>query len=136
MKKFIVFQIVVAILVIATFSSAAKSNEITLGWSLPSYTVLDNNCAEQGYPIPADKTIGVTVRYKVNGAATWNEAETAVGATSYTVTGLAPETTYELSVGPHYVGGTVLCFSPSVLATTPALPPPQGCSNVVVTNVK
>ena len=136
-KKLVIFQLV-AFLVFSTLwgISAADSHEITINWELPTYTVSNGDCATQGYPLPPDKIIEVTVRYRVQGEDTWQEAEAGAGATSYTITGLPPESAYEISVGPHYPGSPVLCFSSSVMAATPGYEPPQGCTSLTVTNVQ
>lgn len=117
-------------------TQAANSSSITVGWTLPTRTISNGDCAVAGYTIPADKPIIVRVQWRVRGTATWQHADTADRAVRYTITSLPAETAYEIRFGPHYGTGAVTCWSNVVLATTPALEPPQGCTDGKVIGVQ
>lgn len=136
MKKSILSLIIALAVLFFTFGVSANSHEATFSWSLPTHTVVDNNCAEQGLAIPAEKVIYTTVQWRLLGTTTWNEAEAGAHITIYTITNLLPEQTYETRVGSHYEGEPILCWTDTVTFSTPALQPPRPCENLQLVDVK
>lgn len=135
MKKQLILYLTVVALLIGIWSSAAQSHDATVQWVLPTNTVLNGDCAVSGFPIPAEYLIVTTVRWRQVGATAWNMAITNPGETAYVITNLSPSTSYEIQVGPNYVGMETppLCFTDTVTITTPAYEPPKPCTNVTAT---
>jgi len=131
--------LLIAILVcslIGSVTQAANSHSISLAWDLPLTTVSDGDCSIAGYPIPPDKPIISRVQWRVLGSTIWNTSDSTDRQKTFTIQDLPPETTYEIRVGAHYGTGIIFCWTNIIQATTPAIEPPQGCTNLQVTDVK
>jgi hypothetical protein len=125
-----------ALFLIMGVTGSASSSSVTIQWTLPTHTALNNDCNQAGYPIPTDKPIITRVQWRTQGATSWTtHLDTPNRAVQIQIPGLAPETAYEIRIGPHYGDGNVLCWSDTILVTTPGFEPPQGCTNVQVLSV-
>jgi len=112
---------------------SADNHEIDLTWTLPTHTVNNNNCNEQGNPVarPIDTTVQY-IQYVPGEEPTWETApsvEAGEGMELTTLTGLPGDTSYIIRIGPHYPNEAVLCWSNPIIVTTPPDAPPQGCSD-------
>jgi len=118
-----------SLLLIWSLPLAAGDHAVNVQWDGPVNEVLNDDCSQAGAAIA--NPLSYTVQYRKVGNVQWLEVETAV--TSVDISGLEASTDYELQVGAHYTGGTVLCWTAPVVVTSLPDQPPQACTNLSVT---
>ena len=132
--------ICMAVLLLWSMPLSANNHEIDLTWSLPSHTVANEDCTQQGVPVV--KPIAVTIQmvpYQTGQTPDWSTAqviEAGADIEAFTITGLPAETGYLIRIGSHYMDEPVFCWTNPIIVTTPADPPPQGCTNLQSPNVR
>lgn len=126
------FAILLIGLILWSLPLSAGDHAVNVQWTGPTNEVLNDDCNQSGDAIT--KPLSYTVQYRKVGDATWLEVETT--DTSVDISGLEASTDYEVRVGAHYVGGTVLCWTDPAVVTSLPDQPPQACTNVSVTPTK
>ena len=121
------------LLVLWSLPLSAGDHAINATWTGPKNEVLGGDCSKSGALIT--NPVVYTVQYRKVGDSIWLTGGETSNET-LDIGGLEAETDYEVRIGPHYAGGTVLCWTtPSVITTLPDQPP-QACTDVVLTPLK
>lgn len=120
------------LMVIWSIPLMAGDHAVNIQWVGPTNEVLNDDCAQVGEVLA--NPINYTVQIRKTGVTTWSTVETT--DTSLEIGGLDAVTVYEVRIGAHYTGGTVLCWTDVESVTTPADQPPAGCSSLSVTSIR
>jgi hypothetical protein len=119
-------------ILIWSFPLLAGDHAINVQWTGPANEVANDDCSQVGDAIT--NPLNYTVQYREQGTTTWLMVETTT--TSVDISNLKASTDYEVRVGAHYAGGTVLCWTASAIVTSLSDQPPQACSSLSVQAIR